>query len=220
MSTRGAVNTLAALLVLVAGCDDDPLAKDRDVTAYWHLNPTFAVVNVGGTTTITAIPLNPHGEPTGSKVEATACNASGLDIKRDSSRTDFEPPERFIVRALALGDNCVIVRSGGSSDTTDVKVVPASLAAEGGTIPVGGTLTVQVTFYDVGGNPVTGFGPSDLVFEVDSARIASVDEAGVVTGLAAGQARVSVELHERWGARRSATATIVVEEEEEEEEEE
>jgi len=215
VSTRGAVSTLAALLVIVAGCDDDPLAKDRDVTAYWHLNPTVAIVNVGGTTTITAIPLNPHGEPTGRSVQATACNASGLEITPDPSRTAYELPERFVVRGRALGENCVIVSSGGSSDTTVVKVVPASISAAGGTIPVGGTLTVQVTFQDVGGAAVTGLGPGDLVFSSANANIATVNDAGVVTGVAAGQTTINVRLHERWGANRSATATVVVEAEEE-----
>lgn len=211
MSTRGAVSTLAALLVIVAGCDDDPLAKDRDVTAYWHLNPTVAIVDVGGTTTITAIPLNPHGEPTGGSVQASACNSGGLEISLDETRTDFEPPERFIVRARSLGENCVIVRSGGSSDTTVVKVVPAAMSAQGGTVAVGGTLTVQVTFEDVDGAPVTGFGPSELVFSSGNSNIATVDDSGVVTGVAAGQTTITVRLHERWGANRSATATVVVE---------
>lgn len=196
-------------MLIVAGCDDNPLSEDRDVIAYWHLNPSFAIVNAGGETTITAIPLNIHGEPTGDAVQASACGA-GLDIVADTSRTDFEPPERFVVRGQGLGENCVIVKSGGATDTATVKVVPASLSTEGGTIAVGGTLALQVTLRDVSDNPVTGMGPSELVFSSSNQNIATVDESGVVTGVAAGQATVTVALHSRWGASRSATATIVV----------
>jgi hypothetical protein len=113
---------LAVIAVGVAACDDNPLSEDRNKVDRFQLNPSFANVLVGGTTQVTAIPVNRHGEPTGDAVTGTACDAK-ISIDSDSTRTAFEPPERWIVTGVSAGESCVNVSSGGVSATITVNVV-------------------------------------------------------------------------------------------------
>jgi hypothetical protein len=116
-----AVLALAGLSA-VAACDDNPLAENRDVVDRLATNPSFANVQVGGSTFVSANALNQHGEPTGDAVTGTACDGK-ITVAIDTTRSDFELPERFIVRGVTAGESCVNVSSGGKSATVTINVV-------------------------------------------------------------------------------------------------
>lgn len=107
----------------VAACDDNPLSEDRDAVDRLVLNPSFANVKVNDSTFVSAIAVNKHGEPLGVAVTATACD-NRITLKNDPTRTEFEPPERFIIRGVTAGNSCVNVSSNGKQGTVTVRVVP------------------------------------------------------------------------------------------------
>jgi hypothetical protein len=106
-----------------AACDDNPLASDRDKVTRFSTNPSFANVKVAGQTVVTAIPLNRNNEPTGDPVTGTACDAK-VTVAADTTRSAFEPPERFVVKGVTAGQSCINVSAGGVQATVTVNVVP------------------------------------------------------------------------------------------------
>ncbi len=109
-------------LVAMAACDNNPLSKDRDKVTRLDLNPSFANVKVNDSTFVTAIALNRNGEPTGDAVQGTACDGK-ITIKNDPTRTNFEPPERWIVHGVTAGQSCVNVSSAGVTSSVVINVV-------------------------------------------------------------------------------------------------
>ena len=119
----GWITALGMVAVLAAACDDNPLAEDRDSVDRFRINPSFAFVKVSDSTKVSAIAVNVHGEPTGDAVTATACDAK-INVARDETRVEYEPPERFVVRGIAEGESCVNVTAGGRNATITITVVP------------------------------------------------------------------------------------------------
>lgn len=107
----------------LTACDDNPLSEGRDEVDRLVLNPSFANVQVGGFTLVSAIAVNRHGEPTGDAVTGTACDGK-INVQPDGNRTEFELPERFQVRGQTAGESCVNVSSGGKTATITINVVP------------------------------------------------------------------------------------------------
>jgi hypothetical protein len=117
---------LAFLMVVaatVAACDDNPLSEGRDEVSRFRLNPAFANVQVGASVQVTAIPVNSYGEPTGASVTASACDAK-VTVAPDTSRTVYEPAERYLVTGVATGDSCLNLSAGGRQATVVMKVLP------------------------------------------------------------------------------------------------
>lgn len=198
-----------ALVLGATACDDNPLAEDREEAAYFRLNPSNVAVNAGGTVKVTATVVNKFGAATNAGVTATPCD-NKVSAVADTSRSEFEYPERFEVTGNTLGMSCLVVRGGGITDTVDVRVIPASFNATLDTLGSGESLTLGVQFFDVNGNPVTGLGLGDLSFTSLTGTQAVVDSTGVVTGRAPGTGRVLVRLKSAWSATRLDTVTFVV----------
>ncbi len=114
--------SLLAATVLI-GCDDNPLAENRDQTVRFRLNPAVANVRVNDSTLVTAIPVNNYGEPTGESVSASACDTK-ISVAPDQRRLEYEVPERYVVRGLAAGESCLNVSAGGVQGTVVVTVRP------------------------------------------------------------------------------------------------
>lgn len=123
MKGRGLFAVLGALAIVAgAACDDNPLEEGRDETARFRLNPTVANVAVGDSTQVTAIAVNQYDEPTGQAVTATACDGK-VSVTPHPGRSDYEPPERFIVRGVTAGESCINVSGGGKTGTVTINVV-------------------------------------------------------------------------------------------------
>lgn len=210
MSSRvGRVLVGMALVLSATACDDNPLAEDREEASYFRLNPSNVAVEAGGEVKVTATVLNKYGAATNAGVTATPCDAK-ISAVADTTRSDFEYPERFVVSGNTLGASCIVVRGGGITDTVDVRVIPGSLNATLDTLGSGESLTLSVQFFDANGNPVSGLGLGDLTYTSLSTTQAVVDSAGNVTGRAPGTGRVLVGLKSAWGATRVDTVTFTV----------
>lgn len=118
----GLIGVIGLAVVAFAACDDNPLAENRDDVVRFYMNPTTAHVDVGDSTRVTAIPVNIHGERTGIAVTGTACD-SKITVKNDPTRTEFEPPERFVVYGVSAGESCLSVSAGGITATARIIVL-------------------------------------------------------------------------------------------------
>lgn len=200
-----------AVVLVSAGCDDNPLSEGRTDTVRFRSSHSFVVVDAADTVSIEALPVNNFTEPTGAVPTATACNGN-ISVEVDPDRVEFQSPGGFIIIGEQLGPSCIEVSADGVVDTIDVRVVPASMEAEIGTVSSGQTGVVSVTFFDAAGNVITGMDESDLVFETGSEAVGEVDETGTVTGKTPGTTTITASLNpELHAANRSADAELVVE---------
>lgn len=204
-----------AVVALVAACDNNPLAENRDVGAWFDLNPSNVAVNAGGTVRVNAIVRNQYGAATNAAVTGTPCDAR-ISAVADTGRTAFEFPERFVITGHTLGTTCLVVSGGGLTDTITVRVVPATIRATGAdTVSVflgsGETIQAGVEFRNTAGAAVTGFSMSDVSWQSLTPAQVSVDPVtGEITGQAPGIGRVIARLDPRFGVTRVDTLTFRV----------
>jgi uncharacterized protein YjdB len=77
-------------------------------------------------------------------------------------------------------------------------------------LPVGDAATLDVLFLSTSGLPVSGMTFNDVTFATSDESIVVIDAEGFVTGIAEGQATITVRLADRYAANRSATFPIQV----------
>jgi hypothetical protein len=205
-----------AAVALLAACDDNPLAENRDQGAWFELNPSNVAVNAGGTVTASAVVRNQYGAATNAAVTATPCDGK-ITAAADTLRSAFEFPERFVITgSSSLGTSCLVVTGGGLTDTIRVRVVPATIRATGADtvsnmVGSGNLVQASVDFLTLAGTAATGFDPvTDIVWTSLTPAQASVDSEGRITGQAPGIGRVLVQLHSRYGVTRTDTLVFRV----------
>jgi plastocyanin len=179
------------------------------------LSPASGSVEVGGTFQLTATPKDGIGN-----------ELSGLGAptytSSDASRATVDA--NGVVTGVAAGAVTIraVLASGGVTDTATAAVTvtpranppapPVSFASlaltpDAGAVPVGGTLQLQAAPRDPAGATLTGL-PTPSFASSDPAR-ATVNAAGVVTGVSAGTATITATL--TWdGATRSASSVVTV----------
>jgi hypothetical protein len=210
--------TLSLALALGAtACDDNPVDEGVDEAARLEVNPAVGTVDAGGEILVSARVLNQYGAPTYEAVTAEPC--SGLvTVVTDSLRLEFEPPERFRVRAgAAKGSSCVRVRGGGFEEEVPIRIVPAALRILGkgagvlDTIGSGGSFQYPVQFLTKTGAQATGFGLADLHFESTDTLVGVVNAQGQFTARAPGVTTIIVTGAPTLGATREITRRVLVE---------
>lgn len=202
----------AALVVAAAtACNEDPTAEGRSDAEYFKLNPTVVTVNAGASVRVAAVIANRYGGSPFTAVTAEPCD-SKITAVRDTARVEYQPAERFVVTAgNALGASCLIVKSGGVSDTAMVKVVPASLRIVGDSLlPSGDQKTYTVQFLTATGAAATGMSVADVNLSITPATAGTISATGVVTAQAPGAATITAALKADRGASRSATKSVAV----------
>ena len=113
------------------------------------------------------------------------------------------------VSTLKAGSVTITASSEGKSGTATVTVTPAAVATVTVTPPtasvaVGQTTTLQAQTFDVGGNLLAG---RPITWSTSSATVATVTQAGVVTGVAPGTATITATSE---GKNGTATVTVTV----------
>jgi hypothetical protein len=212
VNIRGVGRTVLTLGLALgaAACDDNPTSEGRDQGEFMYVNPVNATVEAGDTTVVIATVMNQYGTPTNEAVTAEPCDGKVTAVA-DPRRSDFESPETFLVMGHTLGFSCVVVRGGGLVDTATVRVVPADLLLVGDTVLQSGTLTpTTLSFLDITGQPVTGFGLQSVTLSTLDDVIAVVDPDGNITPRAPGTTGVVVTLNDTWGVVRADTLMIRV----------
>ena len=212
---RKGVTTLLGLVLAVgalSACDGDPLSKDADKAVFFFTNPSFATMKIDTIgLKVTARVMNRYNAPTGDAVTATPCD-SKITVIKDTLRTEFESPERFVVKAVSPGESCLVVAGGGITDTVDfvigaqaVKILANAALASGGSAPV------DVEFRNAAGQAVTGFDITDVSFTSRNPAIVFVDPTtNTISGRAPGSTYVVTTTLPGRGAAVSDSVLVTV----------
>lgn len=193
---------LAALglaVAVTAACNDDPLSFDNDTTFDIFSNPSEMTVPAGVDVKLATKAINQGGEPTWAEVTHVVAPAC-VTVEDDPERTEIQPPGLFIVNGGAVIGSCTITLSAGgvNKDVEVTNVAGAIVITDyleivnfGQSVPFVGSLFTL----DEPPVPMGPFEPMDAVWTSDDPGVASVDEIGIVTGVAAGDATISACWH-------------------------
>ena len=199
------------VLGALAACDDNPMSDGRDEGEYFFTNPSFSTLVAGDSVQVVAQVRNRYLAPTGDAVTATPCDAN-ITVTADTTRTEFEAPERFWVYAHNLGPSCLVVSGGGVTDTVGFLVGPATIVVNAASpLGSGESAPITVTFQDTEGNEVTGYTLADVTLSSSAAATVFVDNAAAtMTGRAPGTANVIATLNPNRGGTPTGSTPVTV----------
>ena len=189
---------LAALglaVAVTAACNDDPLSFDNDATFDIQANPSAMTVPAGVDVQLATRAINQGGEPTWAEVTHVVAPAC-VTVEDDTTRTEIQPPGLFIVKGATTWGACTITLSAGGVDKTiEVTNVAGQILITDypEIVNFGQSVQFEASIYTLDEPPVL-MGPfenSDADWSSDDPGVASVDDSGVVTGVAAGDATIS-----------------------------
>ena len=181
---------VAAAVVIVAGCSDDPTSPAAQAEPSVATSLTLATSSVG---------LSSLGET--AQITATVADQNGVAMSGASVSWTSSAPDVASVSSsglvTAVANGSATITSGSGSLSAEASVVVAqvadSIALTPGSLVLGGpgaADTVGASVLDAGGSPIEGAG---LAWSSDDEAIATVDSLGVVTAIAAGVANLTVE---------------------------
>jgi hypothetical protein len=189
---------LAALglaVAVTAACNDDPLSFDKDTTFDIFVNPSSMTVPAGVGVLLESHAVNQGGEPTWAEVTWTATPAC-VDLVPDPDALEIHPPGRFLVIGGSTVGGCIItLTAGGVQKEVEVGNVAGQILIVDfqEVVPFGAAIPFTAGIYTTDDPPVqmTPAGTSIFVWTSSDEGVATVDENGVVTGVAAGDATIS-----------------------------
>jgi hypothetical protein len=203
---------LSAVILAAAAlgaCNDDPTSWDTNDTTDLFVNPTVMVVPAGRDAKLESRAVNPGNEPTfadvGWAIDPTAgCVDSGVgvgtvDVIEDPDALPIQPPGLFeVTGGTTMGQTCIVLTTGSVTQTVKVNVVAEAIVILGApeTLEFGTTVQLNAQLIDFAELPdtpeiVTPFDITDATWSSDEPGIATVDENGLVTAVAAGVATIS-----------------------------
>ena len=146
------------------------------------VTPATAAITLGTTLQLTAVPKDASGNPLIRPVTWASSNASVAPVDGNG-----------VVTGLATGTATITATSRGTSGTSliTVRVPVASITiSDPGTEPVapGATLQLTATAFDANGNQLPG---RSFNWASSDQTVATVDNTGLVTGVAQGTANIS-----------------------------
>lgn len=175
----------AALIGLTGAsiaCGGESLSPDGAVASI-TISPSTPTLNVGAQLPLVATLKDAQGNTlTGPKIFWTSSDTTIATVS-----------DAGIVTAVALGTAQIAASSQGTPGIATVTVAPTPVASvvivpENATASVGSTVQLQAVTYDAQGNVLTG---RTVVWSSDHQSVATVDDAGHVTAVAAGQATIA-----------------------------
>lgn len=192
-TARIAAVASAALALASCGSSTAPNGTVGSVT----VTPAADTVAVGNSATLQATVMSPGGEVlSGQRVFWNTDKASVAAVS-----------DGGVVTGVAQGTVRIAASAGGVSGIATITVLPprvASVSITPGrdTIVLPGTAQLTATPLDANGNPL---GNRTVAWASDLPNVATVNSGGLVTGVAAGSARITAT-----SEGRSASATVVV----------
>jgi hypothetical protein len=189
---------LAALglaVAVTAACNDDPLSFDKDTTFDIQANPSRMTVPAGVGVLLESRAVNQGGEPTWAEVTPTVAPAC-VTLEPDPEALEIHPPGRFLVTGGTTVGGCIItLTAGGVQKEVEVGNVAGQILIVDfqEVVPFGAAIPFTAGIYTTDDPPVpmTPGGTSIFVWTSSDEGVATVDESGVVTGVAAGDATIS-----------------------------
>ncbi len=105
-------------------------------------------------------------------------------------------------RAVAVAAAALALACSGDSTSPNGAVASVTLSPDTGSVPVGASMTLHATVTGANGAPVNG---QQVFWNTGNAAVATVSDAGVVTGVGTGQVQIAAS-----AAGKSGIATITV----------
>ena len=190
MPRRGrgyAVNVAVAVACLFAAAScDTPLETSADGVDRIVLTPTTASVQAGGTVTLTALVLDADGNAMRDRRVVWASENASIATVSQSG----------VVTGVAAGTVQIAASSGGKSASAAITVTPrpvslVRITPGNATIPVAGSINLQVEALDASGAPVVG---RQAAWTSSNETIAVVSANGVVAGIAEGLVTITATI--------------------------
>lgn len=186
---------LGLAVAVTAACNDDPLSFDNDATFDIVTNPSSMTVPSGVVVKLATRAVNQGGEPTWAEVTHTVAPAC-VTVEDDPAALEINPPGLFVVYGGTVWGGCTItLTAGGDTATVAVNNVAGQLrivlAPEVILFEESVQFEAAIFTLDEPPVPMGPFENSDAAWSSDDDGVASVDEFGVVTGVAAGDATIT-----------------------------
>lgn len=161
------------------------------------VTPATSSIIVGTTVQLSAVAFNGNGQPLPGRLVTWSSGAPGLASVSGSG----------LVTAIAPGTAVILAHVDGvvGSATVSVAQVPVasvSVSPSTASLTVGGTSTLNATLQDASGNTLSG---RIVGWSTSDQAVATVSQAGVVTGVSAGTATITATSEGQTG-----TASITV----------
>ena len=190
---------LAAVLAIVVGglaCDTQRVIEsvERAIAAI-RLTPGAALVRVGTRVPLAATPIDALGVAV-PNVEIT-WSVADTSVARVTPTGDLwgRTPGHTTVRATAISGTTEISASAGV-DVTLVPVATVTVTPAPATVVAGSVVQLVAVAADSAGQPLSG---RAATWSSNNGAAATVSQAGVVTGVAAGQSTISAVVEGRTG---------------------
>ncbi|HEX5385193.1 MAG TPA: Ig-like domain-containing protein [Gemmatimonadales bacterium] len=182
----------------VLGCDDGVFEPTQIATI--SLVATDSTLSVGDSVRVSATAKNAAGDPV---------PLSGLIWS--SSDPAIIAVNRGLVLALAPGEATVTASAAGKAGSTQVKVNgkvgSVTVTPNPALVSVGGATQLTATVKDSRGNVLTG---RAVTWTTSASGIATVSSAGLVSGIAAGQATITATAAGKSGSTQVTVSIVPV----------
>ncbi|HEX6313557.1 MAG TPA: Ig-like domain-containing protein, partial [Gemmatimonadaceae bacterium] len=157
--------------------------------------PNGATLPAGGTLLLVATPRDATGQPlTGRALEWRSSNDAVATVSASGLLTAISPGTVTITASAPGGG------PGGSTPSASVNVIvliepvaSAAIAPSAASVQIGQTAKLTLTLFDSGGEPLSASGRT-IAWSSSNAAVATVDNAGLVTGVALGTATIRVTI--------------------------
>jgi trimeric autotransporter adhesin len=203
-ASRRSVSTwlLSALFVAASlSCGGDSSTGPSGSVSKIAVTPSSDSLSLGGSVTLSASALDGNGHPvSGAKIFWNTENSSIATVSSSG-----------VVTGIAVGNVRIAASSNGVSGFSAITVTPPSVASvrvtpSSAAITVGGTVHMQAAALDAGGNPLTG---RTVTWTSDNEGVATVDNTGLVTGIAIGATTITATVEGKSGTAGIALAAQV-----------
>jgi uncharacterized protein YjdB len=163
------------------------------------VSPASATLGIGQTVQLAATPKDAGGNPLSGRVITWSSSTTAVATVSASG----------LVTANAVGSATLTATSGGQNGTSAVTVIVVPVASvtvspASASVQTGNAVQLTAVARDSAGNTLTG---RTMTWSSSNALIATVTSAGLVTGIAAGSATITVTSEGKSG---TATITVVV----------
>ena len=200
MRQRLRISVYATLILVGLGCSTTRVVEIiKALVGSIEVAPPAANLSVGKSVQLQAVPRDTAGNPLPEQPVTWSSSNSAIANVNTSG----------LVTAAAVGVAFVVATSEGKSDTsmitaTAVQVGSVAVTPPSATVDVGRTAQLQATVRDTDGGTLTG---RVVTWTTSNPGVATVSNAGLVTGVAAGSATVTATSE---GQSGSATITVTM----------
>jgi len=203
-ASRRSISTwlLSGLFITASlSCGGDSSTGPSGSVSKIAVTPSSDSITLGGSVTLSASALDGNGHPvSGAKIFWNTENSSIATVSSSG-----------VVTGIATGAVRIAASSNGVSGFSAITVIPPSVASvqvtpSSAAITVDGTVHFQAATLDGSGNPLTG---RTITWSSSNTGVATVDNTGLVTGVAVGAATITATSEGKSGTAGIAVAAQV-----------